>query len=322
MNTSVIGLFLLLASPQDELDTLFRDFKEPAHHVQAATRLKASAPEPLIPYLVEKIRSDKTLQTEEWLRAAAYRLLTELGGTGEGAGSPYSNQLQIHQVLEGLQEARPAIQGICLRAVERIPVEYATELVQQLVPLTDSQDPLVPIAAVDALGRLGPLAASALPALYPLLADESPARAEKRRQDALLHPNTDFERLSRTTAAYARMSIGGLLVDIQLYPRLNMSGQAAVIEALKKQLLPSLQRGSSEPATLAALPQLLGYLAECAKAAALGSEPRATSIHLLGLEAQLASVPKAASTLAKEALLDLLDDPDSRVAAAAALYVR
>jgi len=313
---------LSLQAPASELEAVFPDFKVPALHSFAVGRIAAAPPQDSIPFLIEKLARDPDLAAEEWLRGAAYRALLDIGVTGVGSDARFVDPAQILQVLAGLRDPSPAIQGICIGGAGRVPAAFARELVDGLTPLLTSEDPFVPAAAIDALGRLGPAAARALPSIRPWLVDESAARAETWRRNGRLHPNVDFERLVRTVAAEARMAIGGAAIDLDSYPRLNARGRAAAVDALRNKLLPSLQRGTVEPTFAEALPAAFAYLGRCATDGSLEGQARAASVHLLGLGLSAASAHPDAVAIARATLPDLVRDADARVSRAAALYTR
>ena len=299
-----------------DLDELICQLYDPETHRRAMDELATLEPSVVLPRLGQAIRTDAMLLSVDWLRGAAYSVLLRVDVERRGPTALYVLPDQVALILNGLEDKDRGVRSICLQAVAKFDNAYDAEVVQHVVPILDTEEPLQAAAAAGILGRLGLRAEVALPSLSRVLVDESPAAKERWERARLAEPtrqgDRDPEVLVRQAAASARIEISGLTTDLAIYPTLDALGRHAGVYALQGPIVQILSKEQPYPLPLAAdeLHAVLGFVGGAALDEQLPLTARRMALHQAGWIALSPLVPDVVALKAIEYVRALGDHSD------------
>ncbi|NOT29649.1 MAG: hypothetical protein HOP15_04270 [Planctomycetes bacterium] len=223
-----------LVSPctQDTADALVADLFSPAEVARALSMLRELPSSQALPELLRATTAD-AFEKEAWAREAVFRALSECGIRDN---PPSIENVQHVDILRrGLSEASAAIRFCCCQSAARFADAARSATVPVLIPLLRDKSPEVRAAAARALGAYGAGALDAMPNLLELLVpgDEDRAYWSNVMRDS---GSTVLELDARQAAAEARISIGSLDCDVDVYRELDALGQTAAAVAVTREI--------------------------------------------------------------------------------------
>ncbi|MFN0241716.1 MAG: HEAT repeat domain-containing protein [Planctomycetota bacterium] len=141
-------------------------------------------------------------------------------------------------LIEGTRDDDQYVRNVSATAISFAPKHLQAVVVTALMPLLHHEDLTTARQAADSLGHIGEPASAAMPELLVLL--QNPKPAFRLRVEATLaatsasdpQAGARLEETLRTSAAFARLRIGGVDLDLAAYPKLDAIGRAAAANAL------------------------------------------------------------------------------------------